>query len=160
MRRVREVIEAGLAARMSRDDKLGQIKVRQPLSNLTYSGGKLDGFYEQIIMDEVNVKNVHAGKEFTLDKRITPELRREGRAREVIRFVQKARKDAGLNVDDRIVLGLKTSDAELQKAIDEWRATIEAETLTVGALEIEDGHQAVAKIDEAELKIKLRKEQS
>ncbi|MDR1969938.1 MAG: isoleucine--tRNA ligase, partial [Candidatus Nomurabacteria bacterium] len=60
MARAREIIEQGLALRMEREDGFGQIKVRQPLTKLEYSGDKLDDFYEQIIADEVNVKTVIA----------------------------------------------------------------------------------------------------
>ncbi|MBQ8157334.1 isoleucine--tRNA ligase [Candidatus Saccharibacteria bacterium] len=102
----RAIITEGLAQRMVRDDGFGQIKVRQPLAQLSYAGEKLDGFYEQIIAEEVNVKKVAHAKELVLDKRLTNELRDEGFVRELIRFVQAARKKAGLNVDDRIKLSL------------------------------------------------------
>ena len=55
-------------------------------------------------MEEVNVKVVEYGEALVLDKTLTPELLEEGKIRELIRFVQAARKKAGLNVDDRIKL--------------------------------------------------------
>ena len=53
-----------------------------------------------------------------IDARITPELAREGMAREVVRHVQELRKTADLNIEDRIVLYLGTDGPELRKAID------------------------------------------
>ena len=104
MAKTREIITAGLAERMKKTESEAQIKVRQPLAKLIYAGEKLDEFYEQIIMEEVNVKSVEHGEALVLDKTLTPELLEEGKIRELIRFVQAARKKAGLNVDDRIRL--------------------------------------------------------
>lgn len=104
MVKTREIITAGLAERMKKTESEAQIKVRQPLAKLVYAGEKLDDFYEQIIMEEVNVKSVEHGEILALDKTLTPELLEEGKIRELIRFVQAARKKAGLNVDDRIRL--------------------------------------------------------
>lgn len=104
MAKTREIITAGLAERMKKTESEVQIKVRQPLAKLIYAGEKLDDFYEQIIMEEVNVKSVEHGEALMLDKTLTPELLEEGKIRELIRFVQAARKKAGLNVDDRIRL--------------------------------------------------------
>ena len=104
MAKTREIITAGLAERMKKTETEAQIKVRQPLAKLVYAGEKLDDFYEQIIMEEVNVKSVEHGEALALDKTLTPELLEEGKIRELIRFVQSARKKAGLNVDDRIRL--------------------------------------------------------
>jgi len=42
-----------------------------------------------------------------LDINITPELAQEGIARDVVRMVQQARKDAGLDITDRIKVSLK-----------------------------------------------------
>lgn len=104
MAKTREIITAGLAERMKKTETEAQIKVRQPLAKLVYAGEKLDDFYEQIIMEEVNVKSVEHGEALVLNKTLTPELLEEGKIRELIRFVQAARKKAGLNVDDRIRL--------------------------------------------------------
>ena len=104
MAKTREIITAGLAERMKKTESEVQIKVRQPLAKLIYAGEKLDDFYEQIIMEEVNVKSVEHGEALALDKTLTPELLEEGKIRELIRFIQAARKKAGLNVDDRIRL--------------------------------------------------------
>lgn len=104
MAKTREVITAGLAERMKKTETEAQIKVRQPLAKLVYAGERLDDFYEQIIMEEVNVKSVEHGEALALEKTLTPELLEEGKIRELIRFVQAARKKAGLNVDDRIKL--------------------------------------------------------
>ena len=109
----RAVITEGLALRMQKDDGIGQIKVRQPLAELKYSGEQLDQFYENIIAEEVNVKKVaHSDDKTVLDKVLTPDLREEGFVRELIRFVQAARKKAGLNVDDRIKLAVSVDIPE------------------------------------------------
>ena len=47
----------------------------------------------------------------TLDIDVTPELAAEGTARDLIRLVQQARRDAGLDVSDRIELGLGVSES-------------------------------------------------
>ncbi|NIQ27868.1 MAG: hypothetical protein GTN88_15750, partial [Gammaproteobacteria bacterium] len=46
-----------------------------------------------------------------LDTTLTDELVREGLAREIVRSVQDARKQAGLEVSDRITLGVSGSAA-------------------------------------------------
>lgn len=61
MARTRGIIEQGLAFVCSRMRMRFKLKVRQPLSKLTYGGEKLDDFYESIIAEEVNVKEVAHG---------------------------------------------------------------------------------------------------
>jgi isoleucyl-tRNA synthetase len=51
-----------------------------------------------------------------LNLELDDELRREGLAREVVHAVQGARKDAGLNVEDRIALSLAGDDELLEAA--------------------------------------------
>src|SRR5215467_14438053 len=70
-----------------------------------------------------------AGETVALDLGITPELRREGLAREVIRLVQDARKADGLEVSDRITLHWQTTDPELTAALTEQGRLIAGEVL-------------------------------
>jgi isoleucyl-tRNA synthetase len=64
-----------------------------------------------------------------LDTRMTPELAAEGLARDVIRAVQQARKDGGLDVSDRIVLSLGSDDGATRDALAVHAALISGETL-------------------------------
>jgi isoleucyl-tRNA synthetase len=161
MARARQVIEQGLAARMVKSDDEAQVKVRQPLSLLSYGGEKLDSYYEAMIADEVNVKEVKSSSqvktgEVMLDKTITPELKREGLMREIIRVVQGARKQAGLQVDDRIALKV-TAAGEVAAAYDEYKTTIWSETLTDGGKLVDKIFTTSAKIDDHEVGVELCK---
>lgn len=80
-----------------------------------------------------------------LDTTVTPELEAEGLARDVIRAVQQARKDAGLDVSDRIALTLGSHDAPARAAIEAHRELIGAETLAI-SLNVREagGGEAVA----------------
>ena len=152
MSRTRQIITDALALRMQKSDTEDQIKIRQPLSKLTYDGDKLNDYYEQIIADEVNVKKVTNGKSFKLDKSLTPELLAEGKARELIRAIQAARKHAGLRQDDKIKLSLS---CDLPKGYEEL---IKSE---VGATEISQNqnyaHDEIAKLDGENITISLER---
>jgi isoleucyl-tRNA synthetase len=63
-----------------------------------------------------------------LDVSVTPELAREGLARDLIRQVQMARKEAGLNVADQIRLWIE-GPAALLEALSAHAAEVQAETL-------------------------------
>ena len=65
-----------------------------------------------------------------LDTTLTDELVHEGLAREVVRSIQDARKQAGLEVSDRIVLGVSGSDG-IEKALSAHRDYVMTETLAV-----------------------------
>ncbi len=73
-----------------------------------------------------------------LDTVVTPELEAEGLARDVVRAVQQARKDAGLDVSDRIRLEIE-GDGVAVLAMCEHQDLIAGETLAV-ELELIDGH--------------------
>ena len=152
MARTREIITEGLALRMNKGETEEQIKVRQPLAEYVYSGESLDEYYEQIIADEVNVKNVKLGHEFRLDKHLTTELLEEGFIRELIRFVQAARKKVGLEVDDRIKLSI---DTEID---DKWQEILKTEVLAT-TLSFNDNYEydEVIKINGKNITISLEK---
>ncbi|MGZ4595347.1 MAG: isoleucine--tRNA ligase [Actinomycetes bacterium] len=71
-----------------------------------------------------------AGETVALDLTITPELRRAGLAREVVRLVQEARKAAGFEVTDRITLAW-AAEGETAAALEEHAATIADEVLAL-----------------------------
>lgn len=77
-----------------------------------------------------------------LDSTITPELAAEGLARDTIRGVQQARKDADLDVSDRIKLTI-TANAQVLEAIRSFEDLVKSETL---ALELELKHGDSSKI--------------
>ena len=81
-------------------------------------------------------------------------------AREVIRYVQNARKDAGLEMDDRIALYLTTDDAKLAEAIRTHKDYIANETLVrrwaTSPLD-DSSYRIEVKIEAATLKIQLMK---
>jgi isoleucyl-tRNA synthetase len=154
METVREYVNAGLSLRAKE-----RMKVRQPLASVTIpSLGEFVDF-EDILTEELNVKRVivKQGAEVELDIDITPALKREGLMREVIRHVQSARKNAGLNVDDHILLGLVTEDEELREAIREHKSTIAAETLADTVTADMYDHTATVKVEGAELVLALQK---
>ena len=63
-----------------------------------------------------------------LDDHVTPALRAEGMARDVVRLVQSARKDADLVITDRIQLQLELP-AEVETAVREHEAYVAAQVL-------------------------------
>ncbi|MCJ7531120.1 MAG: class I tRNA ligase family protein [Anaerolineales bacterium] len=64
-----------------------------------------------------------------IDSIVTPELRAEGLAREVVRHVQAMRKDAGFNIEDRITTYYQTS-GEMAEVFQTWGDYIRTETLS------------------------------
>ncbi len=102
----RDLVAKGLKARAQ-----AQIKVRQPLASIKIVIASLPDAFNDIIKEELNVKEViadvaeslHIGNDdVVLDIKITPELKAEGQARELIRAIQQMRKEADYKLDDRI----------------------------------------------------------
>ena len=168
MNALRAAVNDGLSKRAAEG-----IKVRQPLASAklvsTISQNtpeEVAQFLVDIARDELNVKSVEVvtGSELDVpeasaqpsvvyDLTITPELKREGLMREIVRHVQSARKKAGLQVDDRIILQLTTNDDQLRQAINEHRATIAAETLA--SFGESNSNRSKATIEGAEFDIAL-----
>ena len=113
--------------------------------DLTLALQPLDGY-------EVEAEAGHA---VALQLELDEELRREGLAREIVHAVQNARKEAGLEITDRIELGLG-GDAELLEAAREHQAYLAGEVLatTIGYAAA-DG--AGMKIDGRELTIAVKR---
>ena len=174
----RKIINMGMMQRMQ-DDEFGKIKIRQPLPYveiLTHSGDDLDTAYQDMIKEELNVKEVKTfdgglqtpiysiiTPSYTiyvrLNKTITPELRAEGLMREIIRHIQATRKKAGLNVDDRIELNFTSENTEVLDAFKKFEQEISKEVLAtkVEISEDELDFTQTVKVEGSEAKISLKK---
>jgi isoleucyl-tRNA synthetase len=158
MSMVREVINEGLSQRAA-----AGLKVRQPLKKISGSGEqiKVAQKYQDIVREELNIKEVEelpTQKELLLDTTVTEELREEGIMRELVRYIQNARKEAGLDVSDRIALLVETESPEIAQAIENHLETIKTETLTEEYGEVPaNGFQTTIKLSGLEVKISLAK---
>ncbi|MGB9521388.1 MAG: DUF5915 domain-containing protein, partial [Anaerolineales bacterium] len=84
-----------------------------------------------------------------IDTKLTPELRAEGLARELVRRIQAMRKDAGFNIEDRITTYYQT-DPEIATIFQDWGEYIQNETLTINLIEAvppADSYQESHQID-------------
>ncbi|HVY67389.1 MAG TPA: isoleucine--tRNA ligase [Patescibacteria group bacterium] len=136
MEAVRQAVSAGLAAR-----KAKSLAVRQPLAaaavELADAAVQLEPEYARLLLEELNVKKLDqnlldsdlrpAGtvefiatgliKRFCLDVNLTPELKREGMARELERTVQDLRKKSGLKVGELADVYYNIQDEALESAL-------------------------------------------
>jgi isoleucyl-tRNA synthetase len=99
---------------------------------------QLDGEEVELAPEEVIVQTqpaaglaVAADRRLTVavDATLTPELRAEGLAREIVRRVQSMRKEAGFNVEDRITTFYQASGL-IEEVMKSWDSYIRAETLS------------------------------
>jgi len=108
MQKARDLVSLALKARMS-----SGIKVRQPLALLKIKT-KLGNEYLELIKGEVNVKEVVYEKNLKnnieLDTKLTPELKKEGQLRELIRRIQDLRKKKGLNPKQKVTLVINANE--------------------------------------------------
>ena len=139
-----------------------RLRAKLPL-RLEVAGEEVELSPDEVLVREEPRAGLAVASERSLtvavDVAITPELVAEGRAREVVRRVQSLRKEAGLNLDDRIITTYQ-AEGPLAEAIAAWQAFIAAETLSVelragppeeGATVVED------RIDGQLLKVGIRK---
>lgn len=149
----RKIVEVALAVRAQ-----SGIKVRQPLSELSYKLGAQDAVQSEdilsIIKEEVNVKKVTFDEEINvtvennsdlkliqsgsvsvaLNTTLTPELKEEGELRDLIRTIQDLRKKAGFEPSDRIVLTITDTQLPIaQKYQAELLSAIGATSYTSGS---------------------------
>ena len=169
MNALRTAVNDGLSKRASEG-----IKVRQPLASVKLintisqdTPAEVAQFLIDIAKDELNVKSVEivtdsesesAQPSVVYDLTITPELKREGLMREIVRHVQSARKQAGLQIDDRIVLSISSDDSEISQAVDAFADVIKSETLAVGLNSVvNESEKYDAKIEGKLVEISLKK---
>jgi isoleucyl-tRNA synthetase len=94
------------------------------------------------------------GETVALDLEVTPELKRAGLAREVVRTLQEARKSAGLEVSDRIRLWLVTANADLGEALEVHADEIAREVLATAVERTEPTEPGPAAGDDPDLDLR------
>ncbi len=104
MEQVREICRLIHAQR-----QIAQIKVRQPLASVTITSNlSLGKKLTQIILDETNIKQIKWVKskssisKIKLKTKLNPQLIKEGQYRDLVREIQKLRKNQQLNLKDHI----------------------------------------------------------
>jgi isoleucyl-tRNA synthetase len=119
MQKIREIVEKVHAVR-----KESGIPVRQPLGKLQITNYKLQIVeLKKLLLDELNIKEIFfkEGKGelgIELDMKITPELKEEADARELVRNIQGERRNLGLNLSQQVDVTLETIPGN--KVLLEW----------------------------------------
>jgi isoleucyl-tRNA synthetase len=75
------------------------------------------------------------GETIALDLNVTPDLRRAGLAREMVRLIQDARKSSGFEVSDRISCWWSATDLDLADALREHGDNVANEVLATSFVE-------------------------
>ena len=157
MKTVRNIVTLGLEARQR-----AGIKVRQPLNKLELVAEGLSNQYLEIIKDELNIKNVVYTLKIklgitkvNLDTNITPELKQEGKYRELARALQDMRKKLGLTPSDTVVITFETNDAG-KKLIQKFANDMK-KTMLVSEIKFKDNNGERIKIDNLVFKVKVDK---
>ncbi len=95
-----------------------------------------------------------------IDTTLTPELVQEGLAREFVRAVQTMRKDAGFDIQDRIVTQYETDSAAVHEMLHTFADYVKRETLTTELQEGSGGdgfYSAETKVEGEDVKISIRR---
>ncbi len=129
MKKVRKAAKKALSARSDNG-----IKVRQPLAKLEISEKsalKEEKELLEILKDEINVNEIKLSKELDkdevkLDTEITTALKHEGMAREVIRNIQRMRKKAGYQPQDKVLVQYN-GDEKLEEILNNFSDYIKKE---------------------------------
>jgi len=152
MEATRALVTLGLEARQK-----AKIPVRQPLARLAVKNLKLGSEYLEIIQEELNVKHIAEDAsiegEVLLDTAMTPELKREGEYRELVRAIQDMRKKAGLTPSDEITLAF----SENARAIVEGFETDLKKTVLAKAIMFSAAEGEAVEIGDASIMVRIVK---
>jgi isoleucyl-tRNA synthetase len=162
MAMVMEVVNIGLKQRAE-----AKIKVRQPLLGIEL-GSKFEKLLsneielQNIIAEELNIKSVKFNSSLEdhilIKTEITDELRLEGIAREIIRFIQEMRKEAGYDVDNHIKISYTGMSNVFE--VEELKDLIAKETLSDEIIAGKNDETDLTKefnVDDEKLSISVKK---
>ncbi|MBI5134970.1 isoleucine--tRNA ligase [Candidatus Uhrbacteria bacterium] len=138
------------------------IKVRQPLASLTIKIGNLDDDYKQILCDEVNVKHVildpNLSVDAVLNTEVSANLKQEGLVRELVRLINAARKSAGLTINDRVRVHLRSTLSLLPPLIAHYGDELKHATLSSDIQLTAEAAQTSILLEGTPIDIELKKQ--
>jgi isoleucyl-tRNA synthetase len=148
-------------------NKMKEIIVAAKSGSWQFNENKLNICGEELLSEEYTmslVPRVNQGAKplssnqgmIWLDLEVTPSLEREGIARDIIRLVQQARKDAGFDVSDRVELELKC-DYDLSSVIKEHEKLICDQTLSKFNLGFKPDYKTQAPLCEHIIEIMIKR---
>jgi len=147
MKITRDICAAGHMLRQK-----SNLIVRQPLATL-FAPEIPAETYQEIIKDELNVKNISKGDVLAFDTVLTPELKLEGNYRELVRAVQDLRKKEGFTPSDKIAASLsQEAEGLVIPFMEEFKKTVQAESVS---FEQTEGSEVI--IDESKILVKVVK---
>jgi isoleucyl-tRNA synthetase len=139
MQSVRAVAELGQMIRAE-----NALKVRQPLAELQVQNIDLEEWMSALLMDELNIKAIKSTAKISSSKgyiqasspdgqlnvamrtELTPELEAEGLLRELIRTIQSLRKQAGLDMGDKVSITYSTTNKQIVEVIENNMAELKS----------------------------------
>lgn len=156
MQIVRKVVEMGLAQRAE-----ASIKVRQPLQQLTVINQEIPKEMQNIVADELNVKEVvckNGSGELSvaLDTKITEELQKEGLARDLVRAINQMRKDKGLTISDKVKIQFESNDELLTTVFSEYSTEISRAVLATELISGSSENGLIVELDGRKVKILIQ----
>lgn len=113
-----------------------QVSAGQPVA-LTLDGETVELAPDEVLVHTIPVEGLAVASEkgvtVAVDATLTPELKAEGLARELVRRVQDMRKKAGFNIEDRIetYYQFQSPAPQLEEVFTGWQDYLRGETLTV-----------------------------
>ena len=122
----------------------------------------LDGHEISLAPEDVQVGTEQAtgwvcaddrGVQLALSTELTPALFREGMARDFIRQVQQLRKDADLEIENRIRVSYSTDDSQVVLMLTEWSELIRGETLADGLNSLTAASSDVQQVNIGDVKV-------
>lgn len=131
METVKAVVSLGHSER-----KANNISLKQPLAQMTIKTNQaFSSVYIELMKQELNLKDITVEPSdqpdtvVILDTNLTPALQNEGKAREIIRKIQKARKESNTTIEEYISVELPQWPVEFEAEI---KAKVKAATLIQG----------------------------
>jgi isoleucyl-tRNA synthetase len=154
MKEVRDVVTKALEIRARES-----IKVRQPIQTLE-TKIEISSEYAEIIKDEVNIKDIETNSNLEtdvwIDTTITPELKQEGDARELIRAIQDLRKNTGLSQEDTVIVHIFASQ-DVKEIVEKYFDLIQSITRTQEIVFVDELPGEEISINEFKIKIVVQK---